>query len=63
MSAFLASLESKGALIGLAGIVIAAILLELTGHLSPGMVSVLEWAGSSFMAAQGACHIGRGMGQ
>lgn len=55
--------ESKGAIIALLGIVLIAVGLEFLNHLSMGMVSVLQWAGGSFMAAQAAAHIGSGMGK
>ena len=58
----LAQIESKGSLLALAGVVLVAAALEVTGHLSPGMVNVLEWAGGSFAASQAAAHIGSGLG-
>ena len=52
----LRTIESKGALIGLFGILGIAVGLKVYGLLDSNLVSVLEWAGSSFFAAQSAAH-------
>ena len=54
--------ESKGAIIGLTAILVVAVSLEFLGHLSMGMVSVLQWVGGAYFGAQGAAHIGLGLG-
>lgn len=59
----LSKIESVSGILGLGFIVLAATILQLTHHLDSNMVSILQWAGSSFMAAIGAAHIGQGLGK